>query len=104
MTDNTGSRRLQQTRMGMLTSATDPSQSVILLLSRSDPESPTARDWLDEITGVLNAAEKAEPSGPHYFLGGLPAVTHTADEVIKHSSIWVVLATLTSTFILLTWS
>jgi RND superfamily putative drug exporter len=102
VTDNSGPRRLQQTRMGMLTSATDPTQSVILLLSRSDPESPTARDWLDQITGLLHDAEKAAPAGPRYFLGGLPAVTHTADEVIKHSSVWVVLATLTSTFILLT--
>jgi RND superfamily putative drug exporter len=103
VTDTTGSRRLQQTRMGMLTSASDPTQSVILLLSRTDPESPTARQWLEQITGVLHDAEKANASGPRYYLGGLPAVTHTADQVIKHSSIWVVLATLTSTFILLTW-
>jgi RND superfamily putative drug exporter len=102
VTDTSGSRRLQQTRMGMLTSSTSPSQSVLLLLSKSDPESPEARDWLDQITGVLADVEKANPTGPQYFLGGLPAVTHTADEVIKHSSIWVVLATLTSTFVLLT--
>jgi len=103
VTDNSGPRRLQQTRMGLLTSASDPTQSVILLLSRSDPESPTARDWLDQITAVLRDAEKAAPSGTHYYLGGLPSVTHTADEVIKHSSVWVVLATLVSTFVLLTW-
>jgi RND superfamily putative drug exporter len=103
VTDNTGSRALQQTRMGMLTSSTDPTQSVLLLLSRTDPESREARDWLDQITGVLHDAEKANPTGAQYFLGGLPAVTHTADEVIKHSSVWVVLATLTSTFVLLTW-
>ena len=102
VTDNTGARRLQQTRMGMLTSSSDPTQGVILLLSRSDPESPAARDWLDQITAVLHDAEKTNPAGPHYYLGGLPAVTHTADEVIKHSSVWVVLATLTSTFVLLT--
>jgi len=101
--DSSGSRRLQQTRMGMLTSESDASQSVLLLLSREDPESPEARKWLDQVTRVLQEAEKANPSGPHYFLGGLPAVTHTADEVIKHSSVWVVLATLTSTFFLLTW-
>ncbi len=102
VSDNTGSRHMQQSRMGMLTSSTDPTQGVLLLLSREDPESPKARDWLDQITGVLHDAEKASPTGPHYYLGGLPAVTHTADEVIKHSSVWVVLATLTSTFILLT--
>ncbi|MEI9999597.1 MAG: MMPL family transporter [Verrucomicrobiota bacterium] len=103
VTDATGPRRLQQTRMGLLTSGTDATQSIILLLSRTDPQSPTARGWLDQITAVLVAAEKAAPGGPRYSLGGLPAVTHAADEVIKHSSIWVVLATLTSTFLLLTW-
>jgi RND superfamily putative drug exporter len=102
VTDSSGPRRLLQTRMGMLTSTTDPTQSVILLLSHNDPEARAARDWLDQITVVLHDAEKAAPNGPRYYLGGLPAVTHTADEVIKHSSVWVVLATLTSTFILLT--
>ncbi|HEX4139129.1 MAG TPA: MMPL family transporter, partial [Candidatus Methylacidiphilales bacterium] len=81
VTDNSGPRRFQQTRMGMLTSAGDPTQSVILLLSRSDPESPIARQWLDQITHVLQDTEKAAPAGPRYYLGGLPAVTHTADEV-----------------------
>jgi RND superfamily putative drug exporter len=103
VTDTTGPRRLQQTRMGMLTSANDPNQNVILMLSRADPQSPKARTWLDQISTVLRGAERADPTGPRYFLGGLPAVTHTADEVIKHSSVWVVLATLTSTFFLLTW-
>ena len=103
VTDNSGPRRLQQTRMGLLTSANDPTQSVILLLSRNDPESEKARDWLDQITAVLKDTEKAAPTGPRYYLGGLPSVTHTADEVIKHSSVWVVLATLVSTFFLLTW-
>ena len=101
--DNSGSRHLQQMRMGMLTSASDPTQGVILVLSRNDPESQEALQWLDQITSILHDAEKTAPPGTHYYLGGLPSVTHTADEVIKHSSIWVVLATLTSTFILLTW-
>ena len=102
VSDTTGARQVQQARMGMLTSATDPTQSVMLLLSRRDPQSPEARDWLDKITGVLATAEKANPSGPHYFLGGLPAVTHSADNVIISALPMVVLATLVSTFILLT--
>jgi putative drug exporter of the RND superfamily len=102
VTDTTGSRRSQQTRMGLLTSGTDPSQSVILMLSKTDPQSPTARDWLDKITAVLADAEKAAPTGPRYSLGGLPSVTHTADNVIMGALPMVVLATLASTFVLLT--
>ena len=102
VTDLSGGRRMQQGRMGLLTSATDPSQSVILLLSRTDPQSPPARDWLDKVAGVLDDAQKANPAGPHYSLGGLPAVTHSADNVIWNALPSVVAATLVSTFILLT--
>src|ERR1019366_5570004 len=63
VTDNSGSRRAQQTRMGLLTSFNDTSQSAILMLSRTDPQSPTARDWLDPITALLKNAEKTEPDG-----------------------------------------
>jgi len=102
VTDATGSRREQQTRMGLLTSANDASQSVILMLSRTDPESPTARDWLDDITGVLKQSEADFPAGPRYSLGGLPAVTHSADQVIIGALPMVIFATLVSTFFLLT--
>jgi RND superfamily putative drug exporter len=101
VTDDSGGRKLQQGRMGLLTSGTDPTQSVILLLSKKDPQSPDARDWLDRISGILDAARKAAPSGPNYFLGGLPAVTHSADNVIWNALPMVVAATLISTFILL---
>jgi len=102
VTDNSGSRRAQQMRMGMLTSFNDTSQSIIMMLSHEDPESRAARDWLDRITTVLKDAEKAAPSGPRYSLGGLPAVTHTADNVIMGALPMVILATLASTFVLLT--
>ena len=110
VTDNTGTRRAQQMRMGLLTSYNDPSQNVILMLSRTDPQSPVAREWLDQITALLNTTEAAAPNGPHYSLGGLPSVTLTADRVIvgrQHKwwegNLWkVILATLVSTFILLT--
>ena len=102
VTDATGSRHAQQSRMGLLTSASDPTQSVILLLSKTDPQSPEARDWLDQITTVLGNAEKAAPEGPHYSLGGLPSVTHSADQVIMNALPMVIFATLASTFILLT--
>ncbi len=82
VTDTTGTRRAQQMRMGLLTSFNAPSQSVIMVLSRTDPQSPVARDWLDEITKTLNDAEKAAPNGSHYSLGGLPSVTLSADRVI----------------------
>jgi len=102
VTDTTGSRHAQQARMGLLTSASDPTQSVILLLSKTDPQSPAAQAWLDQITAVLDRSEKADPAGPKYSLGGLPSVTHSADQVIMNALPVVILATLASTFILLT--
>jgi RND superfamily putative drug exporter len=102
VTDATGSRHSQQMRMGLLTSATDPTQNVILLLSKTDPQSPVARTWLDQITAVLGAAEKAAPDGPRYSLGGLPSVTLSADRVIVGALPLVIFATLVSTFFLLT--
>jgi RND superfamily putative drug exporter len=100
VTDTTGSRRAQQTRMVMLTSPDDhdPSQSVMLLLSRADPESPVARQWLDQVTALL---KQAESDGNHYYVGGLPSVTLTADRVIIGALPIVICATLCSTFILL---
>ncbi len=101
VTDPSGSRREQQTRMGLLTSFDDPTQSVILMLSHSDPQSATSRDWLDRITALLAQNEKTGPAGVHYYLGGLPSVTHSADQVIISSLPKVILVTLCSTFILL---
>jgi RND superfamily putative drug exporter len=102
VTDPSGSKLARQSRMVLLTSATDLSQSVILMLSKTDPESPPARKWLDQITAILQDSEKAMPAGPHYSLGGLPSVTLSADRVIMGNLPWVVIATLASTFILLT--
>jgi RND superfamily putative drug exporter len=101
ITDATGARRVQQTRMGLLTSYQDPTQSVILMLSHADPQSPIARAWLDNITKMLADTEKTTPDGPHYFLGGLPSVTLSADRTIMASLPRVILVTLCSTFILL---
>jgi RND superfamily putative drug exporter len=102
VTDTTGSRRAQQMRMGLLTSATDASQSVILMLSKTDPQSPTARDWLDQITATLKKSETDLPNGPRYSVGGLPSVTLSADRVIIGALPIVIMATLASTFVLLT--
>jgi RND superfamily putative drug exporter len=101
VTDNSGSKLAQQTRMGLLTSNQDLSQSVILMLSRSDPQSPTARKWLDGITALLARAEKDAPKGTHYYVGGLPSVTLSADRIIIGSLPKVIFATLCSTFVLL---
>jgi putative drug exporter of the RND superfamily len=102
VSDDSGSRKAQQMRMGLLTSFNDASQSVILMLSKTDPQSPGARDWLDQITKTLKDSEKALPNGPRYSLGGLPSVTLSADRVIWNALPLVILATLVSTFILLT--
>lgn len=101
VTDTTGSKVAQSSRMGMLTSSTDQTQSVILLLSKHDPQSMPAREWLDDITVLLHEREKENPSGPTYFLGGLPSVTLTADRVIIDALPEVIFATLCSTFLLL---
>ncbi len=101
VTDTTGTRRAQQARMGMLTSFADPTQSVILLLSKADPQSPTARDWLAKINDIISTAQIGTAGGPKYFLGGLPAVTLSADNVIIGTLPKVILVTLCSTFVLL---
>ncbi len=101
VTDSSGTRLAQQTRMGLLTSFNDPTQSVILMLSASDPQSQPARDWLDAITGTLALAEKDAPKGTHYYVGGLPSVTLSADRIIKGNLPIVIFATLCSTFVLL---
>jgi RND superfamily putative drug exporter len=101
VSDATGSRRAQQSRMGLLTSYTDPSESVILLLSKTDPQSPNARTWLVQIQQILTTTEASSPAGTHYYLGGLPAVTFSADTVIIHTLPKVILVTLCSTFLLL---
>jgi RND superfamily putative drug exporter len=71
------------------------------MLSRSDPQSPTARNWLDGIAKKLAETEKAAPDGPRYFLGGLPSVTLSADRIIMGALPRVILVTLCSTFVLL---
>jgi RND superfamily putative drug exporter len=101
VTDASGPRRIQQSRMGLLTSYSDPSQSVILMLSRADPQSPVARAWLDDIAKKLADTEKANPNGPRYNVGGLPSVTLSADRIIMSALPRVILATLLSTFVLL---
>jgi RND superfamily putative drug exporter len=101
VTDNTGARLAQEARMTMLTSSSEPTQSVILMLSKSDPQSMAARQWLDEMTALLAKTEKDNPGGSKYYVGGLPSVTLTADRVIMHALPWVVIATLCSTFVLL---
>ncbi len=101
VTDNSGSRRSQQTRMGMLTSYQDPTQSVILLLSHSDPQSPEAREWLDQITDMLARTEADTSNNTRYFVGGLPSVTLSADRIIIGALPKVIFVTLCSTFVLL---
>jgi len=103
VTDTSGSKIMQSARYSMLTSTNngDQTQSVIMALSKSDPQSMDARKWLDEMTSLLAESEKAHPEGPRYYVGGLPSVTLTADRVIMHALPWVVIATLCSTFVLL---
>ena len=86
--------------MGLLTSYTDPTQNVILLLSKTDPQSPDARVWLTQIDKILSTAQVGAPDGPKYYLGGLPAVTFSADSIIIGTLPKVILVTLCSTALL----
>ena len=101
ITDTTGSKVAQSSRMALLNSSTDSTQNVFMALSKSDPQSPTARLWLDQISKLLTDAEKTAPAGTHYYLGGLPSVTLSADRVIIGALPTVIFATLCSTFVLL---
>jgi len=101
VTDSSGSHHVQQMRMGMLTSYEDPSQSVILLLSHDDPQSPSARKWLDDISDLLAKTEGTSSNGNQYFVGGLPSVTLSADRIIIGTLPKVIFVTLCSTFLLL---
>lgn len=94
---NVGVRRA---RMAMLT-GNDPKQSLILLVSKSDPQSNAARIWLKEIHQVLEAREKARPGEAQYKIGGIAATTTSADTVIFDALPKVILITLCTTFILL---
>ena len=100
MTDPSGSRTIQSARSALLT-GNDSSQSAILALSKADPQSPTARIWLDDITKLLTRSEAADPNGPRYFVGGLSAVTLSADRIIINALPKVIFVTLCSTFVLL---
>ena len=99
VSDASGARTARQARMALLTGYPDASQSVILVLSRVDPQSPPARVWLDRIADTLRLAQV--PQGPRYFLGGLPSVTLSADRVIESALPEVIFVTLCSTFVLL---
>jgi RND superfamily putative drug exporter len=101
VSDTSDSRKLQQARMVLLTSDKAPSQSVILLLSKTDPQSTEARKWLVLIDGILRTTEAASPPNTHYYLGGLPTVTFSADSVIIGTLPKVIGVTLCSTFLLL---
>jgi RND superfamily putative drug exporter len=101
VSDTTGTRLAQQARMTLLTGSPDASQSVILMLSKADPQSSVARDWLDHISSVLSKIEAASPNGDRYYLGGLPSVTLSADRVVLGAKWIVILTTLCSTFVLL---
>jgi RND superfamily putative drug exporter len=66
VSDTSDSRKLQQARMVLLTSYKDPSQSVMLLLSKTDPQSHDAREWLGKIDDILRITEAASPPHTHY--------------------------------------
>ena len=53
---------------GLLTSYSDPTQSVILLLSKTDPQSlADARQWLVDIGKIVDTAQLGSPAGGSYI-------------------------------------
>lgn len=91
---------VRRARMAILTGA-DSSQNLILVVSKADPQSPTATRWLQEIQKVLNAEQAQYPGEAKYLLGGVAATTTSADEVIFKALPKVILITLCTTFLLL---
>lgn len=100
---------LRRARMSMLTGnadSPDPSaldQTLILLVSKTDPQSNAARSWIRDIETILKWQEAQHPSGPKYLLGGVAATTAATDEVIFAALPKVVGFTLITTFVLLTY-
>lgn len=94
---NVGVRRA---RMAVLTGS-DTKQNLILLVSKSDPQSIAGRKWLDQIRQTLNAQQAQYPDDATYMLGGVAATTTSADEVIFEALPKVILITLCTTFVLL---
>jgi RND superfamily putative drug exporter len=98
--DASGTRHQQQLRYGLLTSNKDPSQELMLILCRIDPESPEARAWLVNIQTILRQEEVTSPHTT-YLMGGLPTLTMESDNIIFSALPKVVAATLLTTFLLL---
>ena len=76
VSDSTGPRRVQQSRMGLLTSYADPTQSVILLLSKTDPAITrrTCNGWSTSARSSRHRPGGGSPAGvallPRWSAGG----------------------------------
>lgn len=76
-------------------------QSLILLVSKTDPQSNASRLWLKRVQAVVDEQEKQYPNDTHYMVGGVAATTMAADGVIFTALPKVILITLCTTFLLL---
>lgn len=94
-------REERMRRIATLEGMEDPTQTLILVISRNDPQSTGARAWLNEIDRLLAAQMQKHPGGPAYTLGGVAATTKTTDGVIFRALPQIILITLCTTFILL---
>lgn len=92
---------IRRARMAILTSNSDAKQNLILLVSKTDPQSIAARDWLHEIQRVISGHQAQYANETTYMLGGVAATTTSADEVIFKALPNVILITLFTTFVLL---
>lgn len=89
------------TRLGMLEGTDDTTQSLILLISRDDPQASMSRNWLLDVDAILEEHQADGPSGDTYRLGGVAATTKITDDVIFNALPQVILITLVTTFVLL---
>lgn len=86
---------------GLLTGSPESGQTILLAISREDPQSPTGRLWLHQLQRVLHEQEESYPQGAKYLVGGVAATTTATDEVIFAALPKVIMLTLVTTFFLL---
>jgi putative drug exporter of the RND superfamily len=94
------SSAVKKARMATMIGSNDIKQSLILLISKTDPQSAEAREWFKKVSNIIKTHE-IDNGGEDYHIGGIAATTISADDVIFGALPKVILVTLCTTFLLL---
>jgi RND superfamily putative drug exporter len=102
LTDTEPSSNVRKARWSVLMpkEARTP-QSLLMVISKTDPQSNASRLWLRQLRSVLDEQEKQYPDDDQYMIGGVAATTSATDGVIFDALPKVILITLCTTFLLL---